>query len=146
MAEIPTDPSKPVYIICNTQNRSSALLRSLRNAGGYDHVQLVTGGPPPASPAPLPLLPDCAAPAPPPPLPAASPPLPAGPAGPPLAALAGDDVAVAPAGSAPPEGSRVASPSSPQPVSVESATNEARMGRRIEARISNPRALAKRGN
>lgn len=44
IAEIPTDPSKPVYIICNTQNRSSALLKSLRNAGGYDHVQFVNGG------------------------------------------------------------------------------------------------------
>ena len=44
IAEIPTDPSKPVLIICNTQNRSSALLKSLRNAGGYDHVQFVNGG------------------------------------------------------------------------------------------------------
>ncbi len=44
IAEIPTDPSKPVLIICNTQNRSSALLKSLRNAGGYDHVQFVSGG------------------------------------------------------------------------------------------------------
>ena len=44
VAEIPTDPTKPVYIICNTQNRSSALLKSLRNAGGYDHVQFVSGG------------------------------------------------------------------------------------------------------
>ncbi|HRE12955.1 MAG TPA: rhodanese-like domain-containing protein [Usitatibacteraceae bacterium] len=44
VAEIPTDPSKPVYIICNSQNRSSALLKSLRGAGGYDHVQFVNGG------------------------------------------------------------------------------------------------------
>ena len=41
VSEIPTDPSKPVLIICNTQNRSSALLKSLRNAGGYDHVVAV---------------------------------------------------------------------------------------------------------
>lgn len=44
VSEIPTDPSKPVLIICNTQNRSSALLKALRNTGGYEHVQFVNGG------------------------------------------------------------------------------------------------------
>lgn len=43
-AEIPTDPSRPVYLICNSQNRSSALLKSLRGAGGYEHVRFVNGG------------------------------------------------------------------------------------------------------
>lgn len=44
LAEIPRDPAKPVYLICNSQNRSSALLKSLRGLGGYDHVQYVNGG------------------------------------------------------------------------------------------------------
>jgi rhodanese-related sulfurtransferase len=44
LAEIPTDPGKPVYIICNSQNRSPAVVRALRNAGGYDHVRFVHGG------------------------------------------------------------------------------------------------------
>lgn len=43
MAEIPTDPGKPVLLICNTQNRSSATLRALRERG-YSHVRYVTGG------------------------------------------------------------------------------------------------------
>lgn len=42
--EIPTDPSKPVLLICNTQNRSSATLRALRERGGYGHVRYVEGG------------------------------------------------------------------------------------------------------
>lgn len=44
VAEIPTDPRKPVYIICNSQNRSPVVVRALRNAGGYDHVRYVHGG------------------------------------------------------------------------------------------------------
>jgi rhodanese-related sulfurtransferase len=42
--EIPTDPGKPVYLICNSQNRSPAVLRALRNSGGYGHVRYVHGG------------------------------------------------------------------------------------------------------
>ncbi|MBL8358938.1 MAG: rhodanese-like domain-containing protein [Rubrivivax sp.] len=41
--EIPTDPAKPVLLICNTQNRSSATLRALRERG-YGHVRYVNGG------------------------------------------------------------------------------------------------------
>ena len=44
LAEIPKDPSKPVYLICNTQNRSSYTLSALRRMGGYDHVRSVEGG------------------------------------------------------------------------------------------------------
>ena len=44
LAEIPTDPAMPVLLICNTQNRSSATLRSLRERGGYGHVRFVEGG------------------------------------------------------------------------------------------------------
>ena len=43
LAEIPTDPGKPVLLICNTQNRSSATLRALRERG-YGHVRYVQGG------------------------------------------------------------------------------------------------------
>jgi rhodanese-related sulfurtransferase len=43
LSEIPTDPSKPVLLICNTQNRSSATLRALREKG-YPHVKYVQGG------------------------------------------------------------------------------------------------------
>ena len=43
LAEIPTDPSKPVLLICNTQNRSARTLRALRQAG-YEHVRYVHGG------------------------------------------------------------------------------------------------------
>lgn len=42
-AEIPTDPSKPVLLICNTQNRSRRTLDALRQAG-YGHVRYVEGG------------------------------------------------------------------------------------------------------
>lgn len=42
-SEIPTDPSKPVLLICNTQNRSSATLEALREKG-YKHVRFVQGG------------------------------------------------------------------------------------------------------
>lgn len=41
--EIPTDPGTPVHLICNTQNRSSAVLRALREHG-YAHVRYVNGG------------------------------------------------------------------------------------------------------
>ena len=44
LAEIPTDPSRPVLLICNTQNRSRATLQALRERGGYDHVRFVEGG------------------------------------------------------------------------------------------------------
>ncbi len=43
LAEIPTDPAKPVLLICNTQNRSAAVLRALREHG-YGHVRYVHGG------------------------------------------------------------------------------------------------------
>jgi len=43
LAEIPLDPKKPVLLICNTQNRSSATLRALRQRG-YGHVRYVSGG------------------------------------------------------------------------------------------------------
>ena len=44
LAEIPTDPGKPVFLICNSQNRSPAVLRALRDTGGYRHVRYVHGG------------------------------------------------------------------------------------------------------
>ncbi len=44
LAEIPTDPSRPVLLICQTQNRSKATLRALRETGGYAHVRYVDGG------------------------------------------------------------------------------------------------------
>jgi rhodanese-related sulfurtransferase len=43
LAEIPSDPGRPVLLICNTQNRSSATLRALRERG-YGHVRYVSGG------------------------------------------------------------------------------------------------------
>ena len=43
LSEIPTDPNKPVLLICNTQNRSSATLAALREKG-YGHVRFVQGG------------------------------------------------------------------------------------------------------
>lgn len=43
LAEIPTDPDRPVLLICNTQNRSSAVLKALREHG-YRHVRYVHGG------------------------------------------------------------------------------------------------------
>lgn len=42
--EIPTDPGKPVLLICATQSRSSATLRALRDRPGYGHVRYVQGG------------------------------------------------------------------------------------------------------
>lgn len=44
VAEIPTDAGKPVFLICNSQNRSPVVLRALRNTGGYGHVRYVHGG------------------------------------------------------------------------------------------------------
>jgi rhodanese-related sulfurtransferase len=41
--EIPADPARPVLLICNTQNRSRATLRALREHG-YAHVRYVDGG------------------------------------------------------------------------------------------------------
>jgi rhodanese-related sulfurtransferase len=41
--EIPINPEQPVLLICNTQNRSSATLRALREQG-YGHVRYVNGG------------------------------------------------------------------------------------------------------
>lgn len=43
LAEIPTATDKPVLLICNTQNRSSATLSALRERG-YAHVRYVQGG------------------------------------------------------------------------------------------------------
>jgi len=43
LAEIPTDPQQPVLLICNTQNRSKATLKALREKG-YGHVRYVEGG------------------------------------------------------------------------------------------------------
>lgn len=44
LREIPTDPTKEVLLICNSQNRSSAVLRALRDTGGYTNVRYVEGG------------------------------------------------------------------------------------------------------
>jgi rhodanese-related sulfurtransferase len=43
LGEIPLDPGRPVLLICNTQNRSRATLRALRERG-YPHVRYVNGG------------------------------------------------------------------------------------------------------
>jgi rhodanese-related sulfurtransferase len=43
LSEIPTTKDKPVLLICNTQNRSSATLSALRERG-YAHVRFVQGG------------------------------------------------------------------------------------------------------
>lgn len=43
VGEIPTDAKQPVLLICNTQNRSSATVRALRQHG-YAHVRYVNGG------------------------------------------------------------------------------------------------------
>ncbi len=43
LAEIPVDASRPVLLICNTQNRSATTLRALR-PHGYAHVRFVNGG------------------------------------------------------------------------------------------------------
>lgn len=41
--EIPRDASKPVYLICNTQNRSLSVTKALQEQG-YTHVSYVNGG------------------------------------------------------------------------------------------------------
>lgn len=43
ISEIPADPKQPVLLICNTQNRSSATLKYLRDKG-YTNVRFVQGG------------------------------------------------------------------------------------------------------
>ena len=43
LAEIPQSADKPVYLICNTQNRSQATLEALREQG-YRHLHYVHGG------------------------------------------------------------------------------------------------------
>lgn len=43
LAEIPTATDRPVLLICNTQNRSRATLKALRERG-YSHVRYVEGG------------------------------------------------------------------------------------------------------
>ena len=43
LGEIPADPKQPVLLICNTQNRSRATLKALRERG-YGHVRYVEGG------------------------------------------------------------------------------------------------------
>jgi rhodanese-related sulfurtransferase len=43
LAEIPTDPNQPVLLVCNTQNRSSRTLKTLRERG-YGNVRFVEGG------------------------------------------------------------------------------------------------------
>ena len=44
LSEIPADPSRPVLLVCHTQNRSRATLKALRERGGYAHVRYVAGG------------------------------------------------------------------------------------------------------
>lgn len=41
--EIPKDPTQPVLIICNTQNRSSKVVQALKEAG-WSNVRYVHGG------------------------------------------------------------------------------------------------------
>ncbi|MBM3386511.1 MAG: rhodanese-like domain-containing protein [Betaproteobacteria bacterium] len=43
LGEIPQSADKPVYLICNTQNRSQAVLSGLLEKG-YKHVHYVHGG------------------------------------------------------------------------------------------------------
>lgn len=43
LGEIPQSSEKPVYLICNTQNRSRAVLSALLEQG-YKHVHFVQGG------------------------------------------------------------------------------------------------------
>lgn len=43
LAEIPSASDKPVLLICNTQNRSSATLSALRERG-YKNLRFVQGG------------------------------------------------------------------------------------------------------
>ena len=43
ISEIPSDPKQPVLLICNTQNRSGATYKYLREKG-YTNVRFVQGG------------------------------------------------------------------------------------------------------
>jgi rhodanese-related sulfurtransferase len=43
LGEVPKDANKPVLLICNTQNRSSAVVRELQSRG-YTNVQYVNSG------------------------------------------------------------------------------------------------------
>jgi rhodanese-related sulfurtransferase len=43
LAEIPVDPRQPVFLVCNSQNRSRATLKALRERG-YGHARYVEGG------------------------------------------------------------------------------------------------------
>lgn len=43
IGEIPKDPAQPVLLVCNTQNRSQATAKTLREHG-YTNVQFVQGG------------------------------------------------------------------------------------------------------
>ena len=43
LSEVPTDPGQAVLLICNTQNRSSATTKALRDRG-YSNVRFVEGG------------------------------------------------------------------------------------------------------
>jgi rhodanese-related sulfurtransferase len=43
LGEVPKDANKPVLLICNTQNRSSAVVKELKSHG-YTNVQYVNGG------------------------------------------------------------------------------------------------------
>ena len=43
LGEIPNDPKRPVILVCNTQNRSRAVARALRERG-WTHVRYATGG------------------------------------------------------------------------------------------------------
>ena len=40
---LPKSPDQPVLLICNTQNRSQATLKKLKQAG-YDNIRYVEGG------------------------------------------------------------------------------------------------------
>lgn len=43
LGEIPTDPQRPVLLICGTQGRSKSVVEALRERG-YKHVSFVEGG------------------------------------------------------------------------------------------------------
>lgn len=43
LSEVPNDSARPVLLICNTQNRSSATMRALRD-NGFRNVRYVNGG------------------------------------------------------------------------------------------------------
>lgn len=43
VSEIPKDPSQPVLIICNTQNRSSKVVQAMKEAG-WTNLRYVNGG------------------------------------------------------------------------------------------------------